>query len=53
MPGGVAAAGNDALIQDITDNPAGGTGVSAKGWGHPTCAANPSKAEAGASIEGN
>jgi uncharacterized protein GlcG (DUF336 family) len=27
----------DNIIFDITPNPAGGTGVSAKGYGHPTC----------------
>jgi uncharacterized protein GlcG (DUF336 family) len=27
----------DNIIFDITDNPAGGTGVSASGFGHPTC----------------
>ena len=35
---GVAGAGfPDNIIFDITPNPAGGTGVSAHGFGHPTC----------------
>lgn len=37
--GGVSgdAARPDNIIYDITPNPAGGTGVSAGGFGHPTC----------------
>ena len=53
VPGGVAAAGNDALIQDITDNPAGGTSVSKDGFGHPKCLNNPTAANDGGSIDGN
>jgi uncharacterized protein GlcG (DUF336 family) len=30
----------DNIVFDITPNPAGGTGVSAGGWGHPTCGAS-------------
>jgi uncharacterized protein GlcG (DUF336 family) len=40
----------DKMIQDITVNPAGGTGVSASGFGHPTCLNNPTPANAGGSI---
>jgi uncharacterized protein GlcG (DUF336 family) len=29
----------DNIVFDITANPAGGTGVSASGWGHPACGA--------------
>lgn len=38
--GGVTgvAARPDNIIFDIAPNPAGGTGASASGWGHPTCA---------------
>jgi hypothetical protein len=43
----------DAMIQDITANPSGGTGISASGFGHPTCLNNPSPAQAGAAIIGN
>src|SRR5262245_35711084 len=32
----------DNIIFDITPNPNGGTGVSAGGFGHPTCLNNPS-----------
>jgi uncharacterized protein GlcG (DUF336 family) len=53
VPGGVASTGNDAMIQDITENPTGGTGVSASGWGHPTCGNNPTDANDGGSIDGN
>ena len=37
--GGVSgdAARPDNIVYDITPNPAGGTGVSAGGFGHPTC----------------
>jgi len=31
----------DNIILDITVNPDGGTGISAKGFGHPTCLNNP------------
>jgi uncharacterized protein GlcG (DUF336 family) len=31
----------DNIIYDITPNPAGGTGISAGGFGHPTCLNNP------------
>jgi uncharacterized protein GlcG (DUF336 family) len=40
----------DAMIQDITANPYGGTGISASGFGHPTCLNNPSSAQAGGAI---
>jgi uncharacterized protein GlcG (DUF336 family) len=44
--GGVASdpAHPDNIIYDITPNPSGGTGISASGFGHPTCikTANPS-----------
>lgn len=53
VPGGVAASGDDAMVQDITVNPNGGTGVSATGWGHPTCVNNPTAAQDGGSIVGN
>jgi uncharacterized protein GlcG (DUF336 family) len=43
-------AGFDAMFQDITANPAGGTGVSFSGFGHPPCLFNPSPAEAAGSI---
>jgi hypothetical protein len=37
--GGVSGDGArpDNIVYDITPNPAGGTGVSAGGFGHPTC----------------
>jgi uncharacterized protein GlcG (DUF336 family) len=37
--GGVSGDGErpDNIVYDITANPFGGTGVSAKGYGHPTC----------------
>jgi len=47
------AAGFDAMAQDITPNPAGGTGISASGFGHPTCLNNPTPAQAGPAIIGN
>jgi uncharacterized protein GlcG (DUF336 family) len=34
----------DNIIYDITPNPSGGTGVSATGFGHPTCLGNPATA---------
>lgn len=47
VPGGVNASGvlagassDDNIIFDITANPAGGVGVSANGFGHPTCLGN-------------
>jgi len=42
--------GFDAMFQDITPNPAGGTGNSASGFGHPTCLNNPTPAQAAGSI---
>lgn len=38
----------DNIIFDITDNPNGGTGKSATGFGHPTCLNNPASAPASA-----
>jgi hypothetical protein len=38
------AAHPDNIIFDTTPNPYGGTGISASGFGHPTCLNNPSKA---------
>src|SRR4030095_4624202 len=46
-------AGFDAMFQDITTNPSGGTGVSASGFGHQRCLNNPSPAQAGLAIIGN
>jgi len=43
----------DAMFQDITPNPNGGTGISASGFGHPTCLNNPTPAQAGNAIIGN
>jgi Haem-degrading len=43
----------DAMFQDITPNPYGGTGISASGFGHPRCLFNPTAAQAGAAIIGN
>jgi uncharacterized protein GlcG (DUF336 family) len=39
VPAGVSGdvARPDNIVYDITANPNGGTGVSAGGWGHPTC----------------
>jgi len=45
VPGGL-----DKMLQDITPNPAGGTGLSASGFGHPTCLNNPTAANDGGSI---
>jgi hypothetical protein len=42
--------GFDAMFQDIIGNPAGGTGVSGSGFGHPTCLFNPSPEQAAGSI---
>lgn len=53
VPDGVSTANDDALIQDITVDGATGLGVSASGWGHPTCLTNPTNAQDGDSIEGN
>jgi uncharacterized protein GlcG (DUF336 family) len=36
----------DNIVFDITANPAGGTGVSAGGWGHPACGAANAAAKA-------
>lgn len=47
---GVVPGGLDKMLQDITPNPAGGTGVSASGFGHPPCLNNPSTANDGGSI---
>ena len=47
------AAGFDAMAQDVTPNPSGGTGISASGFGHPTCLNNPTPAQAGPAIIGN
>jgi uncharacterized protein GlcG (DUF336 family) len=44
VPGGVAGGQKDALIQDITG------GVSAGGFGHPTCLNNPLNVDDGGSI---
>jgi uncharacterized protein GlcG (DUF336 family) len=46
-------AGFDAMAQDITPNASGGTGISASGFGHPTCLNNPTPAQAGLAIIGN
>ena len=43
----------DAMFQDITPNPFGGTGISASGFGHPPCLNNPTHAQAGPAIIGN
>jgi uncharacterized protein GlcG (DUF336 family) len=43
----------DAMIQDITPNPNGGTGNSASGFGHPKCLNNPTPAQSGPAIIGN
>jgi uncharacterized protein GlcG (DUF336 family) len=43
-------AGFDAMFQDITVNPAGGSGVSSSGFGHPPCLFNPSPVQAAGSI---
>ena len=40
----------DKMLQDITPNPAGGTGVSRSGFGHPACLNNPTPANDGGSI---
>ena len=40
----------DKMLQDITPNPNGGTGISASGFGHPTCLNNPTAANDGGSI---
>jgi len=45
VPGGL-----DKLIQDIAPNPAGGTGISASGFGHPLCLNNPTAINDGGSI---
>jgi uncharacterized protein GlcG (DUF336 family) len=47
VPGGVSSAGLDQLIFDITPNPDGGTGLSAGGFGHPTCINNPTSGKGG------
>jgi uncharacterized protein GlcG (DUF336 family) len=45
-----AFAGFDAMFQDITSNPAGGSGVSSSGFGHPSCLFNPTPDQAAGSI---
>jgi uncharacterized protein GlcG (DUF336 family) len=51
---GVPAFGSfDAMFQDITPNPNGGTGISASGFGHPKCLNNPTRDQAGPAIIGN
>jgi uncharacterized protein GlcG (DUF336 family) len=40
----------DKMLQDIVPNPAGGSGISASGFGHPTCLNNPSSSNDGGSI---
>ena len=45
VPGGL-----DKMLQDITPNPSGGAGISASGFGHPTCLNNPTAANDGGSI---
>lgn len=40
----------DKMLQDITPNAAGGSGVSASGFGHPTCLNNPTASNDGGSI---
>lgn len=47
---GTVPGGLDKMLQDITPNPAGGSGVSASGFGHPTCLNNPTTANDGGSI---
>ncbi|MBV8895696.1 MAG: hypothetical protein JO051_04225 [Acidobacteriaceae bacterium] len=37
MNSGADPARPDNIIFDITPNPNGGTGISASGFGHPTC----------------
>lgn len=48
IPGGVASGGTDAMDQDIDT-----AGVSAGGFGHPTCPNNPTDANDGGAIDGN
>jgi uncharacterized protein GlcG (DUF336 family) len=49
--GAVPAFGNfDKMLQDIAPNPNGGSGISASGFGHPTCLNNPTAANDGGSI---
>ena len=49
--GAVPVFGNfDKMLQDITPNPAGGSGISASGFGHPTCLNNPTPTNDGGSI---
>ena len=48
-----AFAGFDAMFQDITPNPSGGTGISASGFGHPRCLNNPTPSQSGPAIIGN
>jgi hypothetical protein len=38
------------MLQDITPNPSGGAGISASGFGHPTCLNNPTPANDGGSL---
>lgn len=40
----------DRMLQDITPNPAGGSGLSTSGFGHPTCLNNPTASNDGGSI---
>ncbi len=47
---GAAPGGLDKMLQDITPNPTGGAGISASGFGHPTCLNNPTSAKDGGSI---
>jgi len=47
---GTVPGGFDKMLQDIAPNPAGGAGISASGFGHPTCLNNPTSANDGGSI---
>lgn len=37
VPFGPAPDGSDNIVHDIAPNPAGGSGISASGWGYPVC----------------
>lgn len=53
VPFGISSTHQDQMVQDVTESPYGGAGLSKGTYGHPTCANNPTNATDGGSIEGN
>ena len=53
VPFGVSSTHQDQMVQDITESPYGGAGLSKGTYGHPQCTNNPTDATDGGAIEGN